>query len=170
MYQNNDNCQNDYKIINGNSLELTVGECESEIRADVTVSELDSVRLWGRIVNCNGDSVPNALVKLVKVVCGCNGNEYIGIAHTMTDCEGFYQFELCSCPKDTCFKIIVSKAAYGPERIIDSSNGGACNPCDNSNGYPFDPCAEYEPFVTPAANCGCSSPKNSNDCNCKKGW
>lgn len=163
MLKAND-CKNNYKIAYGNSLDLKVGDCESEIRADITVDELNSVRLWGRIVNCNCEPVPNALVKLVKVICINGQTEYIGVAHSMTDCEGFYQFELCTCPEDTCFKIIVSKAAYGPERIIEGAKGN-CDPCDSSNGYPFDPCAEYDPIVTPAGKCSC--PQHS-DCGCKQ--
>lgn len=165
MYQNTDctNNNNNYNIAYGNSLDLKVGDCESEIRADVTVEQFNSVRLWGQIVNCNGDPIPSALLKLVKVVCKGNKTDYIGVAHTITDCQGFYQFELCTCPEDTCFKIIVSKASYGPERII-SSNKGNCNPCDDSDGYPFNPCTEYEPFITPPGQCGCNTPK---DCGCK---
>lgn len=168
MYQNTDCANNTYNIAYGNSLDLQVGDCESEIRADVVVEQLNSVRLWGQIINCNGEPIPNALLKLVKVICKGNKTDYAGVAHTITDCEGFYQFELCTCPEDTCFKIIVSKAAYGPERIINTPQGN-CNPCDDSNGYPFNPCNEYEPFVTPGtpsgAQCGCQTPK---DCGCKK--
>ena len=146
------NCRNNFKIAYGNSLDLQVGDCESEIRADITVDELNSVRLWGRIVNCNGEPVPNALVKLVKVVCTDGKMEYFGVAHSITDCEGFYQFELCTCSDENCFKVIVSKASYGPEKVISDSKGN-CNPCDNSNGYPFDPCTEYETIVAPATKC-----------------
>ena len=163
MYEPMD-CKNNYKIAYGNSLDLKVGDCESEIRADITVEEFESVRVWGQILNCEGKPVPNALVKLVKVVCGCKKTDYIGVAHTMTDCEGFYQFEVCTCPDDACYRIIVSKAAYGPERIIESQQGN-CNPCDDSNGYPFNPCTEYEPFVTPAGKCSCPPAK---DYKCRK--
>ncbi|MGL4877018.1 hypothetical protein [Paraclostridium dentum] len=168
MYQNAD-CNNSYKIAYGNSLDVTVGDCESEIRADITVDELNSVRLWGQIVNCDGKPVPNALIKLVKVVCNGHKTDYVGVAHTITDCEGFYQFELCNCPEDACYRIIVSKAAYGPERIISGGDKGNCDPCDNSNGYPFDPCEEYEPFVTPAGKCSCTNTNCTSGCQKKTG-
>lgn len=169
MYQDNgSSSNNNYNIVYGNSLDLTFGECESEIRADVTVEELQSVRLWGRIINCNGDSIPSALLKLVKVVTDCCGKvDYHGVAHTVSDCNGFYQFDLCTCPEDTCFKIIVSKASYGPERII-KNEGGNCNPCDDADGYPFNPCVDYGSFKTPQESCTCAPQKPACDCGCKK--
>lgn len=171
-YGNNCGCSSNYNIVSGNSLDLDVNYCEAEIRADVVVSEYNSVRLWGRIVNCENQPIGNALIKLLKVECCGDRVHYIGIAHTISDCDGFYQFELCSSDKgneNTCYKILVSKAAYGPERIIPSVDGN-CNPCDPSDGYPFDPCREYPPVMTPKGDignggyccdekpsCGCSS-------------
>lgn len=161
-----------YNIVSGNSLDVDVNYCESEIRADVVVSEYSSVRLWGRIVNCDGKPVANALIKLLKVVCCGDKVSYNGIAHTISDCDGFYQFELCSCDDNgdkSCYRILVSKAAYGPERVIPT-NGGNCDPCNDQDGYPFDPCREYPPIITPPGavgngskccddgyNCGCNS-------------
>lgn len=167
------NCNSNYNIVSGNSLDLDVNYCESEIRADVVVSEYNSVRLWGRIVNCDNQPIANALIKLLKVECCGEHVKYTGISHTVSDCDGFYQFELCSsCDDDNehnCYKLLVSKAAYGPERIIPTT-GGNCNPCDGSDGYPFDPCKEYPPIITPEnevgngghccdeqSNCGCGS-------------
>lgn len=160
MYQNQQeydcNCSCSGNIVSGNSLDLDVNYCESEIRADIVVEEHSSVRLWGRIVNCDDRPVANALVKLLKVECRGAQTTYKGIAHTVSDCEGFYQFELCACEEDankSCYKLLVSKAAYGSERIIPLS-GGNCNPCDPCDGYPFDPCQEYPPIMTPPGDVG----------------
>lgn len=160
-YNNDCGCSSKYNIVSGNSVDLNVNYCESEIRADVVVSEYSSVRLWGRIVNCDGEPIANALIKLLKVKCEGNRVHYTGIAHTVSDCEGFYQFELCSCDDhdDACYRILVSKAAYGPERIIPIS-GGNCDPCDDSNGYPADPCKEYPPIITPSNGSCC----DKNNC------
>lgn len=170
----NCNCSGKFSIVSGNSLDIDVKGCESEIRADIVVSSYDSIRLWGRIIDCNGEPIANALIKLVKVVCCGNSKDYKGIAHTISDCEGFYQFEICTDPCDLdkdCYKLLVSKAAYGPERIIPTT-GGNCDPCDDSDGYPFDPCREYPPIITPPGGVGnggtcCNKPKNST-CNYSK--
>jgi hypothetical protein len=162
----------DCNIASGNSLDLDINHCESEIRADIVVSEHNSVRLWGRILNCEGQPVSNALVKLLKVECYNDQILYKGIAHTISDCDGFYQFELCSqdCDKkECCYKIIVSKAAYGSERVIPIT-GGNCNPCSSQ----IDPCKESPSVIVShsdggycyddKSNCGCSQqhPKSKN--------
>ncbi|MGL5381202.1 hypothetical protein [Clostridium sp.] len=154
-------CATESTIVTGNSLDLDVNYCEAEIRADVVVSEYNSVRLWGQIINCEGKPVPNALIKLLKVECKGKQVSYKGIAHTISDCEGFYQFELCgNHDKSDCYKLLVSKAAYGPERIINSADGN-CDPC-NPNNNSFDPCKEYSPIITPPGSC-CD---NNTDCGC----
>lgn len=55
-------------------------------------------------------------------------NAFIGVAHGITDCEGFYQFDICGCDETGSFKIVVSKAASGKERVI--CDKGECEPCD----------------------------------------
>lgn len=145
MSRPNNDYDGNVNVASGNSLDLDVNYCESEIRADVVVSEYNSVRLWGRIVNCKGKPVPNALVKLLKVEYDGKYVSYKGIAHTVSDCEGFYQFELCGSEedhRDNCYKIVVSKAAYGQERVIHSN--GNCDPCDPCEP---EPCKEYPPIV-----------------------
>lgn len=153
---NNCECSCDYTVVSGNSLDVDVNYCESEIRADIVVSEYSSVRLWGRIVNCDGKPIANALIKLLQVECHANKEYYKGIAHTVSDCDGFYQFELCACAEkvdSSCYKILVSKAAYGPERILPVT-GGNCNVCDPCEENGFDPCKEYPPIVTKPCEVG----------------
>ncbi|WP_343338693.1 hypothetical protein TPELB_08960 [Terrisporobacter petrolearius] len=120
-------CSSSHTIVSGNSLDINVDNCNSEIRADIVVSEHSSIRLWGQVVNCNGDPVENVLVKLLKVDCRCGDIYYTGIAHTITDCDGFYQFDLCS-DETSNYKILVSKATYGPEKTIPVEYNN-CNPC-----------------------------------------
>lgn len=182
-YQNNGyncNCSSNYNIVSGNSLDIDVDYCEPEIRADIVVSEYKSVRLWGRIINCDKEPVENALVKLLKVECDGNHTYYKGIAHTISDCEGFYQFELCDYD-DGCshYKILVNKAAYGPEKVIpiDCNNCEPCldpNPCDDcginrcdissstpNNYYSSDTSSSYE--IDNNYNCL----YNNCNCNCR---
>ncbi|MGL6105917.1 hypothetical protein [Romboutsia sp.] len=169
------NCSGQNTIAHGNSIELEVNSCESEIRSDIVVSEFKSVRLWGQILNCDKKPVANALIKLLRVICNGCSVDYEGVAHTVSDCNGFYQFELCAdsdieIDKD-CYKIIVSKSAYGIERIIPV-DGGNCDPCNSHDEV--DPCKPYKPMITPPSNCStgwgvntgctCSNCNSSFDC------
>lgn len=131
------NCYNyDPSIVSGNSLDVDINYCDSEIRADIVVNEHSSVRLWGRVVNCDSEPVSNALIKLLKIEYRGNYYTYVGIAHTVSDCDGFYQFDIPysdnNCDSNS-YKILVSKASYGPEKIIPINNLN-CDPCeDNCN-------------------------------------
>lgn len=59
-------------------------------------------------------------IKLVKVE-ECNGGcEFKGIAHTVIDCEGFYQLDLCYCDGSECYKILVSRAVSKGNKAIIS--------------------------------------------------
>lgn len=125
-------------IINGNSVDVNINYCDSEIRADIMVSEFNSIRLWGRVINKDGDPVKDALVKLLKIerLPNCQ-YKFVGVAHTISDCEGFYQFEISPCANEdsSSYRILVNKAAYGPERIIPI-NSSNCDVNDNCNCRP----------------------------------
>lgn len=117
------------EFLKGNVIEFDVKKDDCEIRADVKVKSKKCVRIWGRVKDCYGKPVEEALVKLVKRVKKGDRWYFEGIAHTITDCEGFYQFDICDDDCKTSFRIIVSKAATGKERILDDD--GECDPCDN---------------------------------------
>lgn len=130
--KNDDDCKGDTKkrstYIVGNSVTFTVNDCDSEIKADAVVAYRDSVRVWGQIKDCKGKSVPYAYVKLLKIT----NNGLVGVAHTITDCQGFYQFDICMC-EESCnqkYTILVGKASTGPEKVVSNGmNGCYCNPC-----------------------------------------
>ncbi|MGL4453289.1 MAG: hypothetical protein ACRCTZ_19175 [Sarcina sp.] len=107
----------------GNSVNFDIDDCDSEIKADITVGHRETVRVWGQIRDCDGCPVPYAYLKLIRNT----GNGMEGIAHTITDCNGYYQFDICKCTDGTNFSILVGKAARGRERIISTGvNGTAC--------------------------------------------
>lgn len=110
-------------IIIGNSIDININphQCETEIRADVVVAQFTAVRLWGQVVNCSGEPVPNALIKLVKIVGHAPNQDYQGIAHTVSDCDGFYQFDICS-DEEAWYKVLVGKSNTGKEVIVSSAN------------------------------------------------
>lgn len=105
----------------GNSIEINIDpfSCASEIRADVTVSQFAAVRLWGQVINCNNEPVCNALVKLVRLVGTGDCQDYISIAHTTSNPQGFYQFDICS-DENAWYKVLVGKSTTGKEIIVSS--------------------------------------------------
>lgn len=116
------------EFIKGNVTEFEVTECDCEIKADIVVKVVRCVRVWGQVITCEGKPVEEALVKLVKVICKDGKTRLKGIAHTVTDCKGFYQFDICEKEEKALYKIIVSKPAKGKEREICGL--GECKPCD----------------------------------------
>ena len=104
----------------GNSVDFEIDDCDAEIKADITVGKRESVRVWGQIRDCDGNPVPYAYLKLVKET-----NEGMaGIAHTITDCQGYYQFDVCKCTDGSRFTILVGKAARGRERVVSTGIQG----------------------------------------------
>lgn len=127
----------------GNSVNFSVGNNDSEIKADIIVGYRNSVRVWGQVKDCNGQPIGCAYVKLVKMT----HHGLVGIAHTISDCLGFYQFDICPCTDGCDFTVIVGKAATGSERVVTSGFRGLnCNPangtspCDDSCGPCERPC------------------------------
>lgn len=118
----------DQTIVIGNSIDININPSisSSEIRADVKVGEYTAIRLWGQIVNMNNHPVPNALVKLVRIIDSQPSPQYVGVAHTTSDCEGFYQFDIYS-NENAWYKVLVGKSNTGKEIIIDDANGACYN-------------------------------------------
>ncbi len=142
MYNKEEECGDNSYIV-GNSVDFSIDECDSEIKADLTVTTRSSVRLWGQIKDCNGDPVPYACLKLIK-----NTNKgYVGVGHTMTDCLGFYQFDICPCVDGVDFRLLVSKASIGGYEKDVSANPNCKDVCDLD------------------LECDCSDNSNSN-CGC----
>lgn len=128
----------DNSYVVGNSVDFCVDKCDSEIKADIRVGFRDTVRVWGQIIDCEGRPVPYAYVKLVKITNDCQE----GIAHTVTDCLGYYQFDLCQCNDGAMFRLLVGKASVGgEERVISTGiRGTNCNPCDDEANQCANPC------------------------------
>lgn len=117
----------DCEYLQGNSVAVQFRKNDCEIRADVCVKKVNAIRLWGRVKTCENEPVEAALVKLLKMVCDKHGYRLEGVAHTITDCKGFYQFDICERDDHADYRVIVGKAATGNERIIHDCE--ACNPC-----------------------------------------
>lgn len=113
------NC-NDNLCMIGNAVNFQVYRNDNEIKADIVTEYRRSVRIWGQVRDSDGTAISSAYVKLAKVT----PNGFLGIAHTITDYQGFYQFEVCP-KKDVCdYIIIVGKASTGDERVLSSGLNG----------------------------------------------
>lgn len=126
-----DSCDDNSYLL-GNSVNFCVTEHDSEIKADIIVGSRKSVRVWGQVRDCSDKPVACAYVKLLKIT----PNGLVGVAHTITDCQGFYQFDICMCKESSNYTVIVGKAATGEERIVSTglrgtncNIPGSCNPC-----------------------------------------
>lgn len=111
--------KSDCEFIEGNSLEIEVCKNDCEVNADIEVSRRKLIPLWGQVTDCDGVPVANALVKLLKQVFIHGKIKHISVSHTITDCMGFYQFELHPTNAKNKFRILVSKALYKTEKIVD---------------------------------------------------
>lgn len=115
----------DCEYVHGNSVALRFSKDECDVRPGKSVKKPSSIRVWGRVKAYENEPVEGALVKLTKMVCDESGFWLIGVAHTITDCKGFYQFEIREKDDLADYRVIVGKAAAGKERVIKSH--GACH-------------------------------------------
>ena len=107
------------EYLQGNVAEFEIKEDDCEIRADIKVDRKNCVRVWGRVLDSHYDPVESALVKLIKRIKTAGKVKFEGIAHTVTDCHGFYQFDICggeNCEAE--HMIIAGKAAKSKERQV----------------------------------------------------
>lgn len=124
--QSDHNIQRARTIVSGPNTQFSIDACQSQICADITVSEFSTVRVWGQIKNTCNEPVPGVLLKLVRVGCDAYGEpKYYGLAHTISDCDGFYQFDVCANSIDTCYKVIANKSATGCTRVLSAED-----PCE----------------------------------------
>lgn len=127
-------CKNkdDCTFLRGNNADIDIDKYDCEVRSDIVVSEERSVRIWGQIINCHGKGVGGALVKLIAIEPqDCKKKSY-GVAHTVSDCDGYYQFDVPDCENKKHYKVLVGKAATGKEKVLHGNE--SCDPCKE------DPC------------------------------
>jgi hypothetical protein len=115
------------KVFQGNEVELDIKKGDCDVRADVVIGSKRCVRVWGQVIDCECNPVREALVKLVRCFVHHGRPEYEGVAHTVTDCCGFYQFDIEEEDAKDKYKIIVSKVTCGKDRTIHGD--GICFPC-----------------------------------------
>lgn len=163
-------CRGTQGLTTGNSIDIDLNQCEQvgEVKADITLNtdindECKVVRLWGKVKDCNDCAVPNALLKLLKVEKYKGKCEYKGIAHTVSDCEGFYQFDLCYCDGSENYKILVTRTSSGGDELVLRTGDGNCNVCNSNNHNIYQPCETPHQTYKQGPSFNCNSQQN-NDC------
>lgn len=156
-------CRESSGSYTGNSIDIKLNKCEKvdEINADIKLNtnmnnNCNVVRLWGQVKDCNGCPIPNALLKLIKVEEYCGKCQYKGVAHTVSDCEGFYQFDLCYCDGNECYKILVSRTNSGGEELVLITGDGNCNVCNPNNPNLYHPCEPTNQRYKKMTSCNCN--------------
>lgn len=106
-------------MIQGTYAEVQIDPCQAEVHADISVTEFSTVRIWGQVKNRCGEPVSGVLLKLVQVEERRDGScQYHGLAHTISDCEGFYQFDVCAKNVHARYRVLAHKSAVGLERVV----------------------------------------------------
>lgn len=115
-------------VILGNSTDININPSISnhEIRADIQVDEYTPIKLWGQILDGHNQPVPDVFIKLVKIISSDDIPKYQNIAYTVSDIDGFYQFDICS-NENAWYKILVGRSNTGKEIIIDDANSSCPN-------------------------------------------
>lgn len=158
-YLNNSCCE----VINGNNIDMDLCTDDCEIRADIVVSKANTVRVWGQVKDCDDGPVVNALVKLVRPVNMGDKIEYEGVSHTLTDCSGFYQFDVEACQTDVKYKILVGKSTASNERkVCNTGNCNHGNTCKVNKSCPPCPPISQCPPMQPCQPCVPQCVKNSD--------
>ncbi|MDM8129768.1 MAG: hypothetical protein ACRDC3_11975 [Paraclostridium dentum] len=160
-------CMGTQGVATGNSIDIDLNECEQlgEVKADIMLNtdinnECNVIRLWGQIKDCNGCAVPNALLKLLKVEKYKGKCEYKGVAHTVSDCEGFYQFDLCYCDGSENYKILVSRTNTGMDELVLLTGDGNCNVCNSNNPNTYQPCEPVNQTYKQGSSFNCNTQTN----------
>lgn len=79
---------------------------KNDIRVDICLEEKKLSIIWGRIIDVNQKPIKKSIVTLLKPQYINKRLEYVKVDTVLSDCEGFYQFELKDCYKDTNYLVV----------------------------------------------------------------
>lgn len=93
----------------GQTKDLEIKEEDVDIRLDFEVEKKTTSKLWGQVKDTDGRCVEGAFVMLLKPKYIRGNIEYVPIATAVSDCMGFYQFEIDQIEKGCKYKVSVGK-------------------------------------------------------------
>lgn len=97
------------ECLQGKTADVEICQKDVDIRVDLVVDKKKVLRLWGQIKDNSGYVVENALITLLKPQYVRGEIEYFPIATTLSDCMGFYQFQIEKLEKNLTYKVNVGK-------------------------------------------------------------
>lgn len=102
-YENNLTC------FESKTLDVEFENREREIKLDIVLQEKQISKIWGRIVDSNHKPVENAIVTLLRPEYIHFKLEYIQINTTLSDGDGFYEFEISESNKNVNYVVSVER-------------------------------------------------------------
>lgn len=82
---------------------------KEEVKVDLMIEEKIICNVWGQVIDINQKPVDDALITLLKPKYSNGRYEYIPVATTLSDFEGFYQFEVKPLKNGLKYKVIAGK-------------------------------------------------------------
>ena len=101
--------ENNLICFESKTLDIELQSIESEIQLDITLEEKQVSKIWGRIVDSNHKPVEDAIVTLLRPEYANFKLEYIKVNITLSDNDGFYEFEINESNKNVNYVVSVEK-------------------------------------------------------------
>lgn len=98
------------ECIQGKTVDVELKQSDCDVRLDLVVEKKRFLKLWGQVKDTHGAFVEDALVTLFKPQYIRGEIEYLPISTTISDCMGFYQFEIDQLEKDLKYRVSVGKS------------------------------------------------------------
>lgn len=102
--------ENICECMRGKTVDVDLKHSDCDIRLDLIVERKRISRLWGQVKDTNGNYVENALVTLLRPQYKRGVIEYFPVTTTLSDCMGFYQFEIDKLEKGLQYRVTVGKS------------------------------------------------------------
>jgi hypothetical protein len=98
------------ECVQGKTVDIGINHNDSEIRLDLIIEKKKVSKLWGQVKDTKGFAVEGALVSLLKPQYIRGNLEYYPISTTISDCMGFYQFEIDQLEKGLKYRVSAGKS------------------------------------------------------------
>ncbi|MGL4911884.1 MAG: hypothetical protein ACRC3Y_05555 [Romboutsia sp.] len=95
----------------GNPVDVPLNNHKNEIKVDLLLEEKQIYKVWGQVIDNNQEPINDAVITLLKPQYINGRFEYYPVATTMSDCEGFYQFEVRQLTNGLRYKVITGKTS-----------------------------------------------------------
>lgn len=99
--------ENKLTCFNSKSINLKIQNGKDEIRKDFILEEKKIIKIWGHIIDDRRNPVEGIIVNLLKPQYTNKKIEYVKVDSVLSDCDGFYQFELKESYKDINYLVSI---------------------------------------------------------------